>query len=108
MKKKPSYSTTYHLDASSIDQMSEQINSVFQKAGLDTKAILRLRLSAEAVMGIWAQQLGEQTVCEFKTGSFLKRSFIQFKVRGDAINPKDYQDELYQDISNGSSISSKD
>lgn len=104
MKKKPSYSTTYHLDASSIDQMSEQINSVFQKAGLDTKAILRLRLSAEAVMGIWAQQLGKQTVCEFKTGSFLKRSFIQFKVRGDAINPKDYQDELYQDISNGSSI----
>lgn len=104
MKNNTTFLAEYHLDARSIDQMSEQTESILKEVGLNSKSILRLRLSAETVMGIWAQYLGEDSVCKYRFGRIMGRSYIQFEVKGDSINPKEYQDELYQDVSDGSSI----
>ncbi|MDD3413489.1 MAG: cation:dicarboxylase symporter family transporter [Lachnospiraceae bacterium] len=106
MRKKTEYSAVYHLDDQSIDRMSEKTRELFDEMGLKTKTILRLRLSAEDVMGVWSRELGTEAECIYTSGSIMGRSYIQLKVKGKSINPNEYEDELLQDVSNGSSIMS--
>ena len=51
------------LDAASIDEMSAVIVRTLEELKVDAKEITRMRLSAESVMAIWAEELGEAAPC---------------------------------------------
>jgi len=85
----------FHLTADSIDQISKEIESVCQDFQTERKTALRYRLSAEESLGIWREQLGEETVVVFETGKRMGKPFFQIRAIGEACNPYNTSSENF-------------
>ena len=92
------------LHATEIDQCSQLAADLLQQMQINSRDILRFRLSIENVMEIWLRELGEDTRCTFTSGSKLGRTYIILSAEGKSVNPNEYQDELATTISDGSSV----
>lgn len=97
-------SEKFFLSAAEIDRFSEMAAGLLQQTNVNSKDILRFRLSMENVMDIWLRELGEGISCSFSSGSKFGRAFIVLTTDGKKVNPNEYQDELRAGISNGSSL----
>ena len=92
------------LHTAEIDRCSQLTADLLQQMQIESKDILRFRLSIENVMEIWMRELGENTKCTFTSGSRLGRTYILLSAEGKSVNPNEYQDELNATISDGSSV----
>lgn len=97
-------SEKFFLSAAEIDRFSEKTAGLLQQTNVNSKDILRFRLSMENVMDIWFRELGEGISCSFSSGSKFGRAYIVLTADGKKVNPNEYQDELLAGISNGSSL----
>ena len=97
-------SEKFFLSAAEIDRFSEMAAGLLQQTNVNSKDILRFRLSMENVMDIWLRELGEGISCSFSSGSKFGRAYIVLTADGKKVNPNEYQDELRAGISNGSSL----
>ena len=104
MKFRELNSTKFILSAESIDMMSEQISLTLAEHKTDHKDILRLRLSAEEVLGLWLRELGEGAECLLTSGNSFGRRFLIISCVGKPVDPTEYLDEEYGYISRKSSI----
>lgn len=92
------------LNAASIDRTSEMIGEALVSLRMDSKEILKIRLSAEEALGIWAEKLGEETeLSVIQTKRFGKTALI-LRVTGKAVDPSQYRDTLLLSVSNNPSI----
>lgn len=95
---------SFFLHTSEIDQCSQLTADLLQQMQINSRDIIRFRLSIENVMGIWMHELGENAKCTFTSGSKLGRTYIILSAEGKKVNPNEYQDELETSISDGSSL----
>lgn len=92
------------LKPAEIDAVSELIAQTMTSARVSEKDALRMRLSVESVMGIWAEKMGEDTVCRLvKKQRFGKTSLI-LQANGYSVDPTQYQDELLLSVSSNPNI----
>jgi len=75
------------LDEKSIDEISELINTSLSSEKTKNKDILRLRLSVEEVLGIWAKKLGKNSECVVETGKRFGKSYLTLSVEGEECDP---------------------
>lgn len=92
------------LDAAAIDEMSGVIVRTLEEMGLDAKEIVRMRLVAESVMDIWAQELGEAATCRLIKKRRLGKDVLLLQADGKSVDPTRYEDELLLSVSGNANI----
>ena len=75
------------LDRAGVDQLSALLTRGLEEAGVDRKDVIRLRLAAEEILGLWQTGLGEGTLCTFRCGTRLGRMFLELSAPGRQIGP---------------------
>ncbi len=88
------------LNSQSIDTISEIVAQKSAELGADPKSVLRVRLSAEDVMRVWAEQLGENTPSKLIAEKHLFKTYLAIYADGKSIDPTQYKDELLLSVSN--------
>ena len=87
------------LTAASIDGISEKIAEVLGSNDVDVKYIVRTRLSVEEALGIWAEELGEQTSCRILQSKRFGKTELILRANGIAVDPTKFQDDLLLSMS---------
>lgn len=82
------------LDGAGIDQLSALLAQALEQAAVDRKDVIRLRLAAEEILGLWQSRLGEQTVCTFRCGTRLGRMYLEITAPGGRIDPDEAAADL--------------
>lgn len=106
MKHKETESVKFLLSAENIDRISDTIAQSLEEAGTNRKDILRLRLSAEDVLALWARELGENSKCELFSGSRFGRSYLIVSCEGRPVDPTRYECDEDLLVSGASSMMS--
>lgn len=75
------------LDGAGIDRLSALLTQALEQAGVNRKDIIRLRLAAEEILGLWQVRLGEETVGTFRCGTRLGRMYLEIAAPGGRIDP---------------------
>lgn len=88
-----------NLSAISIDEMSNAITSTLSALSLNSKDILKIRLSAEEVMSIWSTELGEDVRCQLVKHKHFGKSSLILQADGKSVDPTHYQDEMLLSVS---------
>lgn len=88
------------LNALSIDEVSEKISELLSELKVDTKNILKLRLSAEEVLGVWAKELGEEKTFYLTKTQRFKKVSLTLRADGKSVDPTQFQDSLLLSVSN--------
>ena len=91
--------TEFHLNAPSIDRVSQKVQDFLETGGLERKNILRLRLSVEDMLLKYREHFGEDTVFTMTTGSRFGRPFISFKLVGESYDPFDDPEDDFGEYS---------
>lgn len=81
------------LSAGSIDRISQFIEEVLTENGTDKKDILRIRLSAEEILGMWMERLPDAEVL-YKAGERFGRPYLEIWVEGIQISPDEERGAL--------------
>lgn len=81
------------LSAESIDRISQFIEEALTENGTDKKDILRIRLSAEEILGMWLERLPGTEVL-YKAGERFGRPYIEIWVEGAQISPDEEKGTL--------------
>ena len=92
------------LNAASVDEMSEAIVRTLEELGVEPKETARIRLSAESVMGIWAEELGEAASCRLIKKQRFGKPVVLLQVDGKSVDPTQYEDELLLSVSGNPNI----
>ena len=77
------------LDAAGIDRLSALLTRGLEQAAVNRKDVIRLRLAAEELLGLWQVRLGEETVCTFRCGTRLGRMYLEITAPGQRIDPEE-------------------
>ena len=77
------------LDAAGIDRLSALLTRGLEQAAVNLKDVIRLRLAAEELLGLWQVRLGEETVCTFRCGTRLGRMYLEITAPGQRIDPEE-------------------
>ena len=93
-----------HLDAGSIDAVSAAIIRETQALHADAKESLKVRLSAEEVLGIWAKELGEETACRVSEVRRFGKTVLLLKAEGKSVDPTQYRDDLLLSVTSNSNL----
>lgn len=56
------------LNEAGIDTLSQLLSGALEQAGVNRKDIIRLRLAAEEILGLWSSRGEKETVCTFRCG----------------------------------------
>ena len=83
----------YSLSAASIDAVSEKIESVCSEFQMDSRTVMRYRLSIEECLLSWLDLFGEGPRVDFEVGKRMGRRFIRVSVEGTQYNPYEQQSE---------------
>lgn len=83
---------SYKLSAETIDIISDLINEALGENETDKKDILRIRLAAEEMLGVWLEKW-EGTEVLFKAGEKFGRPYMEIWVEGPQTNPN--EEELF-------------
>ena len=75
------------LDEGGIDTLSQLLADALEKAGVERKDIIRLRLAVEEILGLWNAEKEKETVCTFQCGTRLKRTYLEITAPGKCIKP---------------------
>lgn len=81
------------MDKSAIDCISEWTAGALAEAEVNHKDVIRIRLAIEDVLFLWLQRLGEGVKCTFRSGTRLRRHYIEIRVKGEKISPGELTDE---------------
>ena len=92
------------LSAASIDEMSAAIVRTLEELDVDPKETARIRLSAESVMGIWAEELGEAVLCRLIKKQRFGKPVVLLQADGKSVDPTRYEDELLLSVSGNANI----
>ena len=77
------------LNEAGIDALSQLLAGALEQAAVNRKDIIRLRLAAEEILGLWKSEAGADTVCVFRCGSRLGRMYIEIAVPGKRMDPQE-------------------
>ena len=77
------------LDEAGIDALSELLVQGLEQVGIDRKDIIRLRLAAEEILGLWRSRGKTDTVCMFHQGTRFGRMFLEITAPGKRIDPNE-------------------
>ena len=77
------------LDEAGIDTLSELLAGALERAAVNRKDIIRLRLAAEEILGLWKSEGEKETVCIFRCGTRLGRMYIEITAPGKHMEPED-------------------
>ena len=77
------------LNEAGIDALSQLLAGALEQAAVNRKDIIRLRLAAEEILGLWKSEAGADTVCVFRCGSRLGRMYIEVAVPGKRMDPQE-------------------
>ena len=92
------------LDAASVDAMSGAIARALEEMEIEPKEAVRMRLSAESVMCIWAEELGEAAPCRLIKKRRFGKNVLALQADGKSVDPTRYEDELLLSVSGNASI----
>jgi len=87
--KRQTISRSYKLTASSIDAMSQWLWDFMVENNTPRSDIQRLRLTAEEVLGIWAEELGSNTECVCESRRFFGRASLKLSAPGRRVDPRE-------------------
>lgn len=107
MKKASFSKTEIHsglMDPASIVEMSEKIAETLESLNVELKDIVKMRLSAESVMEIWARELGEDTACRLLMVQRFGKPTLFLQADGKQVDPTLYQDDLLLKVSSNPNI----
>lgn len=79
--------TKYELNNTNIDIVSEKIMSFLSNGNVDSKDMLRIRLSAEEILMKYLDLLGEKKSFELFTVKRFKTLRIELHIPGESMNP---------------------
>ena len=65
------------LDEAGIDVLSQLLAEGLERAGVNRKDIIRLRLAVEEILGLWKSAAENEMVCTFRCGTRLGRRYIE-------------------------------
>ena len=77
------------LNEAGIDALSQLLAGALEQAAVNRKDIIRLRLAAEEILGLWKSEARADTVCVFRCGSRLGRMYIEVAVPGKRMDPQE-------------------
>lgn len=75
------------LDEAGIDTLSELLTSALERAEVNRKDIIRLRLAAEEILGLWKSEGEKKTVCTFRCGTRMGRMYLEITAPGKRMEP---------------------
>ena len=74
------------LGEAGIDALSQLLADALRLA-VDRKDIIRLRLAAEEILGLWKSGEEQERICTFRCGTRLWRMYIEITAPGKRIDP---------------------
>ena len=77
------------LNEAGIDTISQLLADALEQAGVNRKDIIRLRLAAEEILGLWKSRAEKETVCTFRCGTRLGRMYLEITAPGRLIDPEE-------------------
>ena len=75
------------LNEAGIDTLSQLLAGALEQAAVNRKDIIRLRLAAEEILGLWRSKAEEETICTFRCGTWLGRMYLEITAPGRRIDP---------------------
>ena len=81
------------LDEGGIDVLSQLLAEGLERAGVNRKDIIRLRLAVEEILGLWKSAAENEMVCTFRCGTRLGRMYLEITAPGRRLDP----DEMAED-----------
>ena len=84
---------TYTLNNQNIDLASEKATEFLSKAGVDSKEILRIRLSLEEILLKYLEIYGDKKSFKFKMTKTLRALRLELSIAGISIDPFSGEDE---------------
>lgn len=92
------------LSASSIDEISDVIVRTLEEMEVSSREIVKMRISAESVMGIWSEELGETAPCRLIKKQRFGKTALMLQADGKSVDPTQYEDELLLSVSANANI----
>lgn len=72
----------YHLDTTSIDKISRQVEAFLTDAGAEHREVARNQLAVECCLENWGELLGNENKCILKTGSRFGHKYLTIESPG--------------------------
>lgn len=83
----------YHLDSTSIDRISRQIEVFLTDAGAEHREVVRNQLAVECCLENWGELLGSENKCILKTGSRFGHKYLTVESPGLMKDPTNINTE---------------
>ena len=77
----------YLLGYSAVDEISDVVQDFLKKLNMESRNILRIRLSLEQILLDMREHFGDGTPCRLQMGSQWKRPYITLEIKRERYNP---------------------
>lgn len=92
------------LNAASIDEISDVLVRTLDSFHFSSKDAVKMRLAAESVLNIWAEELGENTQCRLMQRQRFGKASLFLQADGKSVDPTRYQDDLLLSVSSNPNL----
>ena len=80
---------TVLLDAAGIDRLAALLTEALERADVERKEALRLRLATEDILAVWQRGAADGAACKFRCGTRWGRAYIELQVPGARVDPSE-------------------
>lgn len=98
--KRQTNNENYEITLENIDLLSEKTTSFLSDLGMDSRNVLRLRISLEEVLLSWKDGLTineKEPIAQFSIGKRLAHPYIILSASGERVNPFEKNDDILDD-----------